>query len=341
MRAAGTGLPRIAFAFGTVGLALFARPAQAQSATDSATAQALFEEARTLLKAGRAAEACPKLEESQRLDPGSGTLLNLARCYETVGRVASAWNKYLEAASAAASSGNAARENEARQRAATLRPKLPKLSISIAAEAKDTPGLVVTRDGERVGEAQWGLALPADPGQHTVAASAPGRASWQATTTVSGAGTTVAITVPALALAPMESAPVAAPPSPIAPPPSAPLVEGSLSTGGALGTQRVLAIVAGGVGVVGLAVGTVFGLKSKSKHDEAAKYCDGTECREPRGVSAGEAAYSAGNVSTVGMVVGALGVAGGVTLWLTAPRKEAARAQLALGLGSLELSGVW
>lgn len=200
----------------------------------------------------------------------------------------------------------------------------------------------MTRDGERVGAAQWGLAIPADPGQHTIGASAPGRVPWQAATTVSGAGTTVAITVPALAVAPPESAPLPPVAPPIAPASSTTSPPEPAASGAGLGTQRTLAIVAGGIGVVGLTVGTVFGLKSKSKHDEAAQYCDGSACRGSRGVSAGNAAHSAGNVSTAFMIVGALGAAGGITLWLTAPKsREALGSQLALGLGSVELSGAF
>src|SRR6187401_1113411 len=110
----------LAFAALTLGVGL-APNAQAQTTSNSAAAQALFEQARTLMAQGRPAEACPKLEESQRLDPGSGTLLNLARCYEQAGRLASAWNQYLEAASAARSAGNKERESEARKRAEALR----------------------------------------------------------------------------------------------------------------------------------------------------------------------------------------------------------------------------
>src|SRR5262245_6044422 len=85
---------------------------RAQS-SDSAAAQALFDEAKALMAAGKAQEACPKFEESQRLDPGSGTLTNLAKCYEDTGRIAAAWSMYLEAASAARAAGNAERENVA------------------------------------------------------------------------------------------------------------------------------------------------------------------------------------------------------------------------------------
>jgi len=59
-------------------------------AADAPAAQALFDEAKRAMADGRWAEACPKLEESERLDPSIGTAFNLARCYEHVGRIASA-----------------------------------------------------------------------------------------------------------------------------------------------------------------------------------------------------------------------------------------------------------
>ncbi len=328
-------LPR---ALAVFGLVLASGNAEAQSSSGSA-AQALFEQARSLMAKGRAAEACPKLEESQRLDPAIGTMLNLARCYELVGRLASSWNAYLEAASAAHGAGNAAREREARHRAEALRPKLSSIVIEVAPETQKLAGLQITRDGELVGQPQWGVPIPADAGEHTIVASAPARNEWRTVLMVNTGASVANIVVPELTPA-APSAPVAPAAAPAAAQPAA-SSDASVEHAPGLGTQKTLALVSGGVGVVALGVAGVFGLKSAAKHSEAAETCVGSQCKEQRGVDAGEAAYAAGNVATVFTIVGVVGLGAGVALWFTAPRSNTPRIQARLGLGSARLEGAW
>src|SRR5260370_42415008 len=96
---------------------------------DPAAAQALFDEGMALIKARDFAKACPKLAESQRLDPGIGTQFHLADCYERQGLVASACAQFLEVASLAMAPGPTDRGQAARKRAQKLRPRFPRLPL--------------------------------------------------------------------------------------------------------------------------------------------------------------------------------------------------------------------
>jgi len=324
-------------------LALSSASARAQS-DDSAMAQSLFDQAKQLMTSGRFAEACPKLAESQRLDPSSGTLINLARCYEQTGRLASAWTKYLEAARAAKVSNNVQRETTARERAAALAPRVDKLVITVAPALKSLAGLEIRRDGIVVGEPAWGVALPSDSGEHQVVAKAPGYAVFQAKATVTGEGQTTSVLVPELVpLAGTPAAPVdAAAERPAKENPGSVATSEPGSRQG-LGAARTAALVAGGVGIVGVGLGTAFGLMSKSKHDEAGKYCEGTGCTDQLGVTAEQAAQRNGNISTVMMIIGGVGLATGITLWVTAPPRtsSAPSAQVGFGLGALAVKGAF
>src|SRR6186713_462864 len=75
-----------------------------------------FSEALSMMDSKRYAEACALFEESQRLAPASGTLLNLADCYQQLGRLAKASATFSAALESARQSGNVARQQVAQKR---------------------------------------------------------------------------------------------------------------------------------------------------------------------------------------------------------------------------------
>jgi hypothetical protein len=324
----------------TLAVALAPAAARAQSPSDQATAEALFKEARNLMTAGRYPEACPKLAESQRLDPSAGTLLNLATCYEKNGQLASAWVTFKSAATAAQNANEPERARMARARVADLEPKLATLSIAVA-PAADVPGLVVKRDGETVGRAGWGTPIPVDPGAHAIEASAPGRRPWQSQAVVEGPAAKASIEVPPLAEE--AAAPATAPPAPVSPPPPAPPAPPPPSSPGS--TLRVLGVVTGVVGLGGIAVGSVFGLFARGHQSDAGPHCNGSVC-DATGVSDLDDARSAAQVSTLGFVAGGAVLAGGVVLYLVAPRASSTTGLVvapgsAGSMAGLTLRGGW
>jgi serine/threonine-protein kinase len=284
----------------------------------AAAAEVLFEEAKRLASEGDHARACPKLEESQRLDPGLGTLYRLADCYEHVGRTASAWAAFREVAAAAKNAGQLARADDAKKRADVLETTLARCEIRVA--APDTPGLVVTRGSTEVGRGQWSVLVPVDPGEVTVQASAPGRKTQTLSVRVV-AGATTRLDVPALEILP---APVAAA-APTGDRAAASLRTPPLDERSTWGTPHTLALVAAAAGVVGVGVGSAFGLVSLARKGDADAHCDAANTCDAAGLQLRRDAISAGNLSTVGFAVGGVLLAGGAVLWFTAPRASPSR----------------
>jgi hypothetical protein len=149
--------------------------------------------------------------------------------------------------------------------------------------------------------------------------------------------------------------PVAAAPAPalpvVAPPPPAPVVD----TGAAKPSNglRTGAYVALGVGVVGLGVGTIFGLSAKNKYgqgnDITEDNCPGSgPCELPGSLfdereSLGKDGDTAKTLSIVGFAIGGVGLATGVTLFVLSNKKKegaaTAHVEPFIGVGHLGLRG--
>ena len=295
----------------------FAGPARADNA---AAANALFDEGKRLMQAGRYAEACTKFADSQRLDPGVGTILNLAACYEKNGQTASAWSAYRAAAAAARDKGQSTREQAARESVARLEPGLLKVIVTVTPQP-EADALTVTLDGTAIPPGLRGIPTPVDMGNHRLEAAGPGKKPWSIAFTVKGAATTPVL-VPVLDIAPVQAQAQAAKTTPPWQPPGAETRDGK--------SQRTVALIVGGVGVIGVGVGSAFGLMAKASDDKADPLCSTSDHCTDEGKSYINSAHSKATVATVAFSIGGAGLLGGAILWLTAPRAQERGASVAV-----------
>jgi hypothetical protein len=176
------------------------------SAADD-VAEKLFQEAVALMKQLKFEDACPKLAESARREPRSGTLLNLAACQEQLGKTASARTLYAEAATLAQAEKRKSNVDKANLLAAALEKRLTRLHVDVIAPAPDE---TITLDGQLVEGGALGFTLPVDPGRHVIAASAPSCQDWSQAMDVGGDTT---LSVPALSKVIEAAVPASAPPA--------------------------------------------------------------------------------------------------------------------------------
>jgi serine/threonine-protein kinase len=316
--------------------ALLAAGAAARAqGNDAAIAEALFEEGRKLMVAGDLARACPKLAESERLDPGVGTLLNLGDCWERDHKIASAWAAFVEAEALANRAGQTARARYAAEKSAALEPRLSHLIVRVADDAR-TRGMIVLRDREILGEATWGVPMPIDPGTHTIEVEAPDRRPWRREIDVAEDGSTLQIDVP-----PLEVVDVTAPPPrvvvlpPPLPPQTPPEPRGNA-------TLRWWGVGVGAAGVAGIGAALTLGAVAMAKDAHTRELgCTRTTCPTVEGVAAAHDARVIANVATAVTVVGAVAIAAGVTMFIVSLPRARAAAALELGPGSAFVRGAF
>lgn len=278
-----------------------AHVASAQEPPDDArtAAEALFVEGRRLMVEGNAEEACRKFAESQRLDPGIGTLLNLGRCYARTGKTASAWSAYREAAGQARATGQTEREVAARAEADRLEPTLSRFTLTLSKEAA-RQSLSITVDGQPWPSALTGVETPVDPGPHTLVATGPGLRPFTAHfESISAQKNT--FVVPALD--------VLVKPASAAPPPERHPWRWT----------HTAAVSMVAVSVAAAVTGTVWAVQASSTYDRAAPYCNpGNECR-PTGLELREDAFDQAQLATVAFSAGAAALVGAAVLWFSRP----------------------
>ena len=283
--------------------ALLAPPAHGQpSATDRTVAESLFLEARRLMGEGKIPEACAKFEASHKLDPASGTLLNLAVCHEKEGKIATAWGEFRQSLTLARREQREDREKLSQERISELEKRLPHLTIQVPAASR-VPGLVVRVNGTPLGEAVWGTAVPVDPGETTIDAEAPGYKGWSAKVKLEESKTE-SVQIPALEAAPTP--PAASSASPAAAP-TAPRRDENASL------RNTTSYVLLGVGALGVGVGGYFGVRALSKKASSDDNCPQNRCTQA-GVDLNNEAKSSARIANLGIGLGLVALGAGAYL---------------------------
>jgi hypothetical protein len=303
-------------------------------ARDPAAAEALFREGREQVALGNYAQACPKFLESERLDPATGTVFNLAECQERTGKLASSWQNWRKALEQLAPGDS--RVAIANARLAALEPRLPHLTLRLAPGAPEDTH--VLRDKVDLRKASFGVALPVDPGNHTLTVLADHHENARQTVHLDEAEALTVEVAPGPRL-PETAPPVLAGTSPASSPSAPPgvPVESRAST------LRTAGWITGGVGAAGFIAAIVTGVviveDKSTANSDCSKVCSS--------MSSGASAVSSGKtmlpLNAVAWGVGIAGVGAGVTMILLAGRKGEPPAtvgvSLEAGAGGVTLRG--
>jgi hypothetical protein len=325
-----SGARRISWAL--CGQLLIALPAHgAPTPAEKAAAEALFDEGTALMEAKSFGAACAKFEASSAIEPGLGVKLWLADCYDRVGRSASAWALFTEAAALAHQRGQDERERAASERATELEARLSRLELKVPAEGLPE-GLVVTLNGVETPRASLGSALPVDPGVQRVSLRAPGYHSVNLQSEVPAGPATVSLDLPVLKPAPkrthrtLSAERAAARPEP-----------GS--------TQRTLGYTIGTLGLLSLGGGSFFAYRAHTLNQDSRAHClvEEPNACSIEGASLRDQARNFGNVATGVLVAGGALTATGIVLLLTAPGRAEEKTKVGFTLtphgGSLAATG--
>jgi hypothetical protein len=275
---------------------LIAIPAAAQSGAESTSnsAQRLFEQGLSEMKARNYEAGCPRLAKSHALEPSLGALFTLAECEAAWGKSASALSHYQSFVAALPAMAVERREAfEERRRIATeqissLGSSVPRLVISVASELP--PTLVVKSAGAVVPRQAYGVARPVDPGNYDVTAELDGEVVWQRSVLLQSASeATLEITR-------------------------------SLSTSrvGSKSRSHLPEYLAGGVAVAGFVTGAVAGLLALEQRTVIERHCPARIC-DPQGRAALGSGRADAWVSTVGTSIGIVGAVTAASILIFSP----------------------
>lgn len=290
-------------------------------------AQTFFEKAKKQYETGKIADALEGFKKSYEIVASPISRLYLARALVLLGREREGFNELVQVRlDAAIEAASDPKYNETRAAAEQERTELEAKVAVVRVRADGGDDATLTVAGASVARAAWGEPIALAPGKIEVVLASPSRTEKRTVEVRVGAPSEVAISVRASTAVAIAEAP-----------PS----DAAESAERRRRTLRTGAYVAAGVGVVGaigfVAFGSIARSKFNSLKDQCAGPCDASRQGE---IDAGKRDTTLANV---GLVVGVVGVAAGVTLFALSAAKEgappAASAKLEAGAGWVGVSG--
>jgi tetratricopeptide (TPR) repeat protein len=294
-----------------------------------AAARAIGEEGLTFYDQGRYVDALDRFDRADNLVQAPTLGLMAARSLEKLGRLVEASERYRHVAQMKVNANALEVFKQAQQAAAkegdALEPRIPKVDVSVQGPGAAEVSTVLL-DGRGVSPSLLGSArpisatVPADPGDHRFEAKASAGEAFERVTLAEGDKARVVLT---LSASPNKNLL-----------PSGQAAKPEVAASGGSGdekssprperrgdTQRTIGWVSIGVGAAGLATGIIAGSVAAAKREDFSGMCDEQERICPRSVEGDVGTYNTLRpVSTVGFVIGGVGLATGIVLLATLPR---------------------
>lgn len=311
-RARGRGLLPMGTGLLLLASQLTGGPAAAQTKEELDKARALFLEGVTMAAANNCSAALEKYQAVIKVKMTAQVVFNMAECQERLGKLVSSLGSYRLAASLVTDNKPVEVASQVGDRIKGLEARVPRLVIQRTEQTSR-----IELDGVEIGSSQLGKENFVDPGTHTVSGKLGETEVWRETIQL-GEKETKSITVkidlakfkpPASATATATAAPTVT-----APPPVVATAEPR---------SKVPAYVVGGAGILSLGVGFALLGASLGTAGELEKIC-GTDRVCP---ASEKGKYDSGRtiagVSEALLIVGAVGVAAGVVLFVRASGTDA------------------
>jgi hypothetical protein len=289
-------------------------------------ADVLFKQGKKLLGEKKYAEACAAFEKSDKLDHGIGAVLNIALCYEEWGKLATAYRRYREAEKMAVDTKDQ-RQAKIHERVAALDSLVPRLTVKVPVGG-DTTGLAVTVDGVALSTSQLGEPQLVDPGPRVIEYTVNGSKKSKTVPIERNGSSEIMLDVPKkgsktvevkVDTKPVDKKPDDKKPDDQKPPETVGVVAPPSDPGR---TRKLIGLGVGSAGLIAVGVSSYMTLSARSKYNDAiTQHCGGSKTMcDDTGLTITRDARSEANKATIVFAVGAAAVAGGVVLYLTAPK---------------------